>query len=324
MELCELRYFLATAEALSFRKAAEGLFISQPALSRRIAGLEKDLGVRLFRRDRRGVELTEAGERMLEQAKQVLDTAHRAVTMVRAVPGDRRPAIVIGLSANAAGRLLTPLLVRLHDEWPSVRIDLPPGEVSSELSELRSGELDVVLGYLPATSQPGCEIVPLWEFEVGMLVPETHPAARVGICDASTFGAERIIAPVGEFGCFYRDALLLYCSAVHMDTVVESSTKGHPHTIASVEATVATRGGLGFYSAALSGQAPVGTAAVRLSPPPPPCVVSVARRADDHSPIVSHFIDLARGSRRIAKLHDRPGTAEPVGAPRQLLQPIGG
>jgi DNA-binding transcriptional LysR family regulator len=317
MELCELRYFVATAEALSFRKAAERLFISQPALSRRIAGLEKELGVRLLHRDRRGVELTEAGQRMLVQARQVLDTAHRAVTTVRTVPGTFRSEIVIGLSASAAARLLTPLLIRLRDERPSVRIDLPPCEAAGELGELRSGELDMIFGYIATAGEPGCEVVPLWEFEVGMLVPDTHPAAKSPACSVSAFAADRIFAPAGELGSAYQDVLLRYSAAAGLDTV-ESGSKGHPHTFASVAATVAAKAGVAFYSAELSERLPAGTAMVRLSPPPPPCVVSVARRADDHSPIVSHVIDLARGVRTQTKLGGNRG----IGVPRMSVPVI--
>src|SRR5262249_28953947 len=149
MELRELQYFVATADALSFRKAAEGLYISQPALSRRIAGLEKELGVRLFRRDRRGVELTEVGQRILVQAKEVLLTAQRAVEAVRATHDSRRLAISIGLGASSATTLFAPLLQRLREDWPTICIELPPGEVSAQLAELRLGKLDVVLGFLP-------------------------------------------------------------------------------------------------------------------------------------------------------------------------------
>jgi DNA-binding transcriptional LysR family regulator len=302
MELCELRYFVATAEALSFRKAAERLFISQPALSRRIAGLEKELGVRLLHRDRRGVELTEAGQRMLVQAKQVLDTANRAVTTVRTEPGTFQSEIAIGLSAGAAARVLTPLLIRLRDERPSVRIELPPCEAVTDLRELRSGELDVIFGYLPTVGQAGCEVVPLWEFEVGMLVPDSHPATKSAACSASAFSAERILAPGGELGAAYQGVLLRYSAAAGLAAALETSSKGHPHTFASVAATVAAKGGVGFYSADLSERLPAGTALVRLSPAPPPCVVSVARRTDDHSPIVSHLVDLARGVRAQARI----------------------
>src|ERR1039458_2327328 len=82
VELRQLRYFIAVAEALSFTRAGQKLRIAQPALSRQIRQLEEEIGVQLLLRDRRRVELTDAGRVFLNEARAVVDQASRALDIV--------------------------------------------------------------------------------------------------------------------------------------------------------------------------------------------------------------------------------------------------
>src|SRR4051812_43183807 len=90
MDLQDLRVFVAVCRGGSFGRAAQQLHHSQPSISLRIAGLERSLGARLFDRDRRGVTLTAAGERLATYASQVLDLADHAAAAVRAAGGVER------------------------------------------------------------------------------------------------------------------------------------------------------------------------------------------------------------------------------------------
>lgn len=101
MEIRHLKYFIAIAERRSFRKAAQQLFVGQPALSRAIKDLERDLGVRLFNRRPDGVELTDAGSAMFEHAVEIIASADaaRAAMRLRAERDEREvraPAAVAG------------------------------------------------------------------------------------------------------------------------------------------------------------------------------------------------------------------------------------
>jgi DNA-binding transcriptional LysR family regulator len=99
MEIRRLRYFIAVAEELSFRRAAERLHIAQPPLSRQIHQLEDRLGVALFRRLRSGVALTEAGEAFLPEARDVLVRVDKALNVGRSAPGPQRGLFVVGYTS---------------------------------------------------------------------------------------------------------------------------------------------------------------------------------------------------------------------------------
>src|SRR5213083_3780338 len=110
-ELWQLRYFVAVAERLHFGRAAEALHITQPPLSRAIRALEDELGVPLFTRTRRRVELTPQGARLLEEARRVTGQLERTVHELRAMASGRHARLRIGFVSLADyGGVLAELL----------------------------------------------------------------------------------------------------------------------------------------------------------------------------------------------------------------------
>src|ERR1700739_4438004 len=100
MELRHLRYFVAIAEERSFTRAAERLWVAQPGLSTQIRRLETELGVRLFDRHSRGVEMTDAGELLLERARGVLAAAHKASATGEDVRAGLSGTLRLGVSSG--------------------------------------------------------------------------------------------------------------------------------------------------------------------------------------------------------------------------------
>jgi DNA-binding transcriptional LysR family regulator len=141
-ELRRLRYFTAVAERLHFGRAAEALHISQPPLSRAIRALEEELGVTLFARTRRRVELTAAGARLLEETRRVTEQLERALHEVRAMSVGARARLRIGFVSLADYGVLPELLRAYKAAQPGVRLALREMLSPEQAAALAGGELD--------------------------------------------------------------------------------------------------------------------------------------------------------------------------------------
>src|SRR4051794_14937841 len=118
MDLHHLRYFVAIAEALSFSRAAVALDISQPALSRQMRDLERELGAPLFNREGRRISLTQAGVSLLQPARASLAEAERGRQSVREVIEARGGSLTIGSSPQSAATILAPVLGSFTARFP--------------------------------------------------------------------------------------------------------------------------------------------------------------------------------------------------------------
>ncbi len=148
-EMRALRYFVCVAEEKSMTKAAGRLRVAQPALSRQIAGLEGDLGVPLFVRMPRGVELTEAGEILLERAYGVFSQLARAYRDVTTHSASPKGIVVVGMPPTPGEFILPPLLARTRRDYPEIELRLVEG-FSRELEKaLITGEIALAVMHDP-------------------------------------------------------------------------------------------------------------------------------------------------------------------------------
>ncbi|RFS83035.1 LysR family transcriptional regulator [Actinomadura spongiicola] len=151
--LRDLRYFVAVAEELNFTRAAERLFISQPALSKQIRQLEELMRVRLFERDRREVRLTVPGEALLPIARELLqrwDEAQRAVGDAAATESSR---LTVGMSTSVGRGLLETLRNRFTERRPGCDLRVRQVNWNDPTAGLADGEVDVAFLWLPFPGQ---------------------------------------------------------------------------------------------------------------------------------------------------------------------------
>jgi DNA-binding transcriptional LysR family regulator len=177
LDVRRLQYFLAVAETLHFRKAAEQLNVAQPALSQQIRRLEEDLGCPLLTRNRRGVALTPAGQALLESGRRALVQLAHAEDAARRTAAQQVALLRIGFLNPAAFAVVPQLLQRMRDEHPEVFLVLREGASAQLLEEVRLGQLDVAFVRGPVT-HPGVRIEVLRREPLIAVLPSKHRLAR--------------------------------------------------------------------------------------------------------------------------------------------------
>ncbi|OIK04519.1 LysR family transcriptional regulator [Streptomyces monashensis] len=174
----DLRYFAAVAEELHFTRAAERLYVSQPALSKQIRALERQLGAELLRRDRHGVALTAAGAALLPHARNVLSAWEAGAAAVEATEAARRSTLVVGMSTSPGrGGLLPAVRSRFTAEHPEVTLRLRQLTWDDPTAGLADGGTDVAFVWLPLPDEERYDWTLVAEEPRLLALPESHPLA---------------------------------------------------------------------------------------------------------------------------------------------------
>jgi DNA-binding transcriptional LysR family regulator len=172
LDLRKLRYFLAVADKLHFGRAADELHIAQPALSRQIRALEKDLGASLFTRDSHGVAMTDAGRQLVDDAGPLLASAHAVRRRVAvAARGSRR--LVVGFRV---GIPVIPAAQAFGVQHPDVVVDVQRMEWDDQALMLLDGRVDVGYVRLPI-DETGLRLIPLFSDPLMVALPTGHRLA---------------------------------------------------------------------------------------------------------------------------------------------------
>ncbi len=177
MELRQLRLFVALAQELNFRKAAERSHIAQPALTRHIQHLEALLGQRLFERNKRRVDLTDAGWLLLKQVRPAIEQIDHAISDIKRLGSGESGDLRIGYISPALYGPVPELLKRFKDAFPKVRVQMQECFSNDQVSSLLSGELDV--GFIGRHSlAPGLGFSRLASYPYVLALSDHHPLAR--------------------------------------------------------------------------------------------------------------------------------------------------
>jgi DNA-binding transcriptional LysR family regulator len=178
MDTQSLHAFVTVAETGSFTAAAEALFITQPAVSKRIAHLEEQLDARLFDRVGRRVQLTEAGEALLPRARRILlelEDPSRAIGNLSGQVGGR---LRIGTSHHIGLHRLPPVLRAFSAAWPEVKLDIRFIDSEEAWDAVMHGDLELGLVTLPPQPDPGTETRVIWDDPLAFMAGPEHPLAR--------------------------------------------------------------------------------------------------------------------------------------------------
>ncbi|MFS0827826.1 LysR family transcriptional regulator [Pseudomonas phoenicis] len=198
MDLANLSAFIAVAECSSFSAAGERLHLTQPAISKRIAGLEQQLDVRLFDRLGREVTLTEAGRALLPRAYQilnVLDDTRRALTNLTGEVGGR---LTLATSHHIGLHRLPPLLRTFTRQYPEVALDIQFMDSEAAYDEILHGRAEVAVITLAPEPHPLVRAVPVWTDALDFVAAPEHPLARGKGVTLAEVAAHSAVFPGGN------------------------------------------------------------------------------------------------------------------------------
>jgi DNA-binding transcriptional LysR family regulator len=210
MELRHLRYFVGVAEELHFARAAARLGISQPPLSQQIGQLEAELGVRLFERTSRSVQLTSAGLAFLPAARATLEQAERAITIAHRAARGQLGELNLGFNASAP---FVPMIARsifaFRQAFPDVKLNLTEVAGSAQLTALTDHALDAC--FVRSKCRPemgdGVAVTPILRERLFVALRPDHPLADKDLTLRDLAG-EPMIVYAREHGATFTDELL--------------------------------------------------------------------------------------------------------------------
>ncbi len=213
MEINELTAFVAVAESGSFSRAAERLFLTQPAVSKRVAGLEGKLKTPLFDRIGHRVHLTEAGRQLLPRARALLLEIRDIERGISNLSGEVSGTLRMGTSHHIGLRRLPPVLKHYSRAFPRVQLDIRFMDSESACAAVEQGDLELAVVTLPLQPAPVLELRKIWHDRLRFVVAEDHPLARrspLSLAELAAFSAvlaahgtytrgilERAMAPLG-------------------------------------------------------------------------------------------------------------------------------
>jgi len=303
LELRPLRSFVAVAEELHFRRAAERLRLTQSALSQQIGLLEEQLGTRLFDRDRRGVSLTASGNTLLEGARELLQKADELEHRVRVGAGVEEPLLSLGYVDFLNLPFIAPCLRLLLSHYPEARIsrhEMPP---EKQLEAIRTGSLHVGIMRMPNGAMPaGLQSEALIEGRWMLVVPEDHALAALPQIPLERLRGERLILFARTLNPNLYDQLLQHCRDAGFEpNIVYETAQSH-----AASQLVAQGIGLFWASSYMLQDLPASVTPRPLAGFDTHLVVHAVWRADNQSSLLKTFLSLLRQHAPLAMQASEP------------------
>jgi len=291
MELRHLRYFVAVSESLHFGEAASKLGISQPSLSQQIRQLEDELQTSLLRRTKRRVELTEAGDLFLNEARDILARADRAAVNARRIGRHGGGELRVGVGYCMDQLALAKAVSRFSAAHPHVRVELQTMSVMRQLAELRDERLDVALVRYPPTDGT-LDSEALHTEQLIVAVPPRHRLAGKDKVSLASLAHEGFVLTSREHVPVYHDIVLRTCRQAGF---VPNALHEVDH-LSMLMGFIGAGCGVGLVPAFLERTRPRRVAFASLRPSSFPLQTVAAWRRDQSSDQMREFVAVVRQS----------------------------
>ena len=234
LDLQQLKCFVVLAEQLHFGRAAACLHISQPPLSLKIRALEKKLGLQLFKRSSRHVELTHSGELLLHEARRLLRDGEQFVKLAASLEVGEAGTLSIGYNAVMSYRLMPNLVSAFGKRFPRVKLALHEMVSAEQIDALREHRLDV--GLLRPPLPTGFCTMPLGDEDILVFLPANHPLAVQDVIGIESLASEPMVM-FSKFEAAYLHHLVVdICADAGFLPIVAQETR-HIHAIVALVGT---------------------------------------------------------------------------------------
>ncbi|MGM0636479.1 MAG: hydrogen peroxide-inducible genes activator [Bacteroidota bacterium] len=210
MTITQLHYVLAVAEYKNFTKAAEKVFVTQPTLSMQVQKLEEELGVKIFDRSKKPIELTQVGENIVNQAKNIVNESNRIQDIVDQQKGYVGGEFRLGIIPTVMPTLLPMFLMNFTKKYPKVNLKIQEQNTETIIENLKDGHLDAAIAATPLENENILEKPLYYEPFVGY-IPSSHRLAQKEKITPEDLSTEDIL--LLEDGHCFKDNVLNICKS---------------------------------------------------------------------------------------------------------------
>ncbi len=290
IELRHFTYFLAVAEELHFRKAAERLFISQPGLSTQIKQMESILGVQLFERDKKKVALTAAGSFLKGEIEFLMNHLQQTKKQLKLIDKGHLGEIRIGFLGSAMQKVIPDLLLKLKDTFPKVHTSLEELSNHAQVNALLKDKLDV--GFVRLARVPkGLQHKTIYEDTFSLVVPMDSKIDETNFKGVHQFAEHDFILFSKDYSSLYFDTVMSICEDVNFSPKV-SHKSVHALTIFKL---VENGLGVSIVPTALQYGFKLQVQFIELKTIKQRAILSVAWKTDNRNPVLKHYLNLLLG-----------------------------
>jgi DNA-binding transcriptional LysR family regulator len=291
VELRHFRYAVAVADTLHFGQAAEQLHISQPPLSQQIRQLEDELGVRLFNRTKRRVELTKAGELFIQEARVILAQSAHAVRVAQRASLGEIGQLIVAVAGPADTRFFIEVFRRFAARHPSIRLALRNMSTTEQVDAIREGRIHA--GFLvPPIDDASIAVETVLRRPIAIALPPEHPLAARAVVPLAALATEQHIMFARHLGPRFFDAIVGACREAGFALNVVHEVDNAQTACALVAAGL----GVCFVPAGIEEGRSVAIQVRPIKPSLPhvDSPIGLAYRADQSSEMVTFFAEVVR------------------------------
>lgn len=287
VDLRQMRYVVEVARERSFSRAATNLHVAQQAVSQQIRTIEDALGVQLFTRTNRGVDLTPAGEVFVQEARRTLNAADRVGHRTQAAARGEVGTLRLAYTLTTVYETLPALVDALAAEHPELKVR--PREVFAEDIERLLGDERVDVALAPHVAhRPGLDQRPVRVEPFVAAVAEDHPLTAEEQIPLAALGDEPVELWPQSMSPGYYDAVVAACRDAGFEPVLDEQAAG-----STVWGNIARGRGVGLVVASLRHQLPRGLALIPLAAPAPTLAIDLAWPTERTTPAIRRLIDAA-------------------------------